>query len=48
MGSGSTAIACINSKRRFIGIEKDKTNFTIAKKRIANSDLDIPLFEALD
>ncbi len=34
MGSSSTAIACINSKRRFIGIEKDETYFNIAKKRV--------------
>lgn len=34
MGSGSTGIACINTKRRFIGIEKDKNYFNIAKERI--------------
>lgn len=34
MGSGSTGVACINTKRRFIGIEKDETFFNIAKKRI--------------
>ena len=34
MGSGSTGVACINTNRNFIGIEKDKTYFEIAKKRI--------------
>ena len=34
MGSGSTAIACINVDRRFIGMELDDGYFDIAKKRI--------------
>lgn len=34
MGSGSTIIACINTKRNYIGIEKDETIFLTAKKRI--------------
>ena len=34
MGSGSTGVACINTGRRFIGIEKDANYFQIAKKRI--------------
>ena len=34
MGSGSTGIACLNTKRNFIGIEKDEKYFEIAKKRI--------------
>jgi DNA modification methylase len=34
MGSGSTGIACINTNRNFIGIEKDDKYFEIAKKRI--------------
>jgi site-specific DNA-methyltransferase (adenine-specific) len=33
-GSGSTGIACINTNRNFIGIEKDDTYFEVAKKRI--------------
>lgn len=36
MGSGSTGIACINTNRNFIGIEKDKRYFEIAKERIIN------------
>jgi len=34
MGSGSTGVACVNTKRNFIGIELDKKYFNIAKKRI--------------
>lgn len=34
MGSGTTGVACMNSNRRFIGIEKDEKYFEIAEKRI--------------
>jgi site-specific DNA-methyltransferase (adenine-specific) len=34
MGSGSTGIACLNTNRNFIGIEKDEKYFNIAKNRI--------------
>lgn len=34
MGSGSTGIATLNTGRKFIGIEKDKNYFSIAKNRI--------------
>lgn len=34
MGSGTTGVACKNLNRNFIGIEKDKKYFDIAKKRI--------------
>jgi len=34
MGSGSTGIACLNTNRNFIGIEKDDNYFQIAKNRI--------------
>ena len=37
MGSGSTGIACINTGRNFIGIEKDECYFKIAKNRIADA-----------
>lgn len=36
MGSGTTGVACKNLNRNFIGIEKDKKYFDIAKKRIKN------------
>ena len=34
MGSGSTGAACVNTGRKFIGIELDEGYFNIAKKRI--------------
>lgn len=37
MGSGSTGVACVNTGRRFIGIELDKGYFDIAEKRIAEA-----------
>ena len=36
MGSGSTGVACLNTSRRFIGIEKDGNYFNLAKERIEN------------
>lgn len=35
MGSGSTGVACINTGRKFIGIELDENYFNIAKSRMA-------------
>lgn len=37
MGSGTTGVACINTKRKFIGIEMDNTYFEIAKERIGKA-----------
>ena len=37
MGSGSTGVACKNTNRNFIGIEKDPKYFAIAEQRINNS-----------
>jgi site-specific DNA-methyltransferase (adenine-specific) len=34
MGSGTTAIACMNTNRNFIGFELDETYFDLAKERI--------------
>jgi hypothetical protein len=34
MGSGSTGVACKNTNRNFIGIEKDEKYFKIAEQRI--------------
>jgi DNA modification methylase len=35
MGSGTTGVACMNSGRRFIGIERDPAYFDAAQRRIA-------------
>lgn len=37
MGSGSTGVACLNTGRHFIGIEKDADYFAIALDRISKS-----------
>ena len=37
MGSGSTGVACVNTNRNFIGIEKDDKYFEIAKNRIESN-----------
>ena len=34
MGSGTTGVACVNTGRKFIGIELDKDYFDIAQERI--------------
>lgn len=39
MGSGSTGVACINTNRRFIGIEIDEKYFNIANDRIEAATL---------
>ena len=36
MGSGTTGVAAINLRRKFIGIEKNAEYFNIAKERIDN------------
>ena len=37
MGSGTTGVACKNTNRKFIGIEKDQKYFELAKTRINNA-----------
>lgn len=37
MGSGTTGVACVNTNRNFIGIEKDDKYFDIASNRISGS-----------
>jgi site-specific DNA-methyltransferase (adenine-specific) len=37
MGCGSTGVACVNTNRNFIGIEKDEKYFSMAEKRINQS-----------
>ena len=39
MGSGSCGVACINTNRKFIGIELDNNYFNIASKRIEEAFL---------
>lgn len=39
MGSGTTGVACMNTYRKFIGIERDEEYFTIASQRIVDADL---------
>lgn len=38
MGSGSTGVACLNTGRKFIGIEKEEKYFNIAKDRIEEAE----------
>lgn len=38
MGSGSTGVACLNTKRNFIGIELNEKYFEVAKERINRSN----------
>ncbi len=42
MGSGSTGVACLNTNRKFIGIEKDEKYFEIAKERIESHERQRP------
>lgn len=37
MGSGTTGVACVNTGRKFIGIERDDKYFAIAQKRIEDA-----------
>jgi len=37
MGSGTTGVACANTGRKFIGIEKDQMYYEIAKRRISEN-----------
>ena len=50
MGSGTTAIACINANRNYIGFELDQEYYKASIERINNQmkDKQIDLFEMLD
>ena len=50
MGSGTTAIACINTNRKYIGFELDEGYYKASIERINNhiKDKQIDLFEILD
>lgn len=41
MGSGSCAVACKNTGRKFLGIEIDENYFEIAKERIENEQVEV-------
>lgn len=38
MGSGTTGVACVNTRRNFIGIEIEEKYFEVAKKRIEDAE----------
>ena len=41
MGSGSTGVACLNTNRKFIGIELDEIYFNIANERIKQNQQEL-------
>ena len=41
MGSGTTGVACLNTGRRFIGIEKEREYFDIAHARISAASVSV-------
>lgn len=43
MGSGTTGVACANTGRNFIGIERDEKYFQIAKERIEQAYANRPM-----
>ena len=45
MGSGTTGLACINTERDFIGIEKDENYFKVSCDRIRDN---LPIFRKKD
>jgi site-specific DNA-methyltransferase (adenine-specific) len=51
MGSGTTGVACVNTGRSFIGIEKDAGYFAIASERLKEAQqraaLTVPVTEAV-
>jgi len=46
-GSGTTAIAAINTGRRWVGIEKDNGHYEAAQKRIRDREMQPTLFEEI-
>ena len=44
-GSGTTGIACLNTSRNFILIEKDEHYYNMAKKRIESHQIQLNLFD---
>jgi site-specific DNA-methyltransferase (adenine-specific) len=45
MGSGTTAIACLNAGRHYLGFEKELKYFEAAQKRIAAHQAQLSLLE---
>ena len=43
MGSGTIGVACYNTDRRFIGIEKEPKYFRVAKERIERATAQLKL-----
>lgn len=48
MGSGTTGVACVNTGRKFFGIERDPDYFAIAERRIADARNATPLLMAAE
>jgi len=44
MGSGTTGVACMNLKKKFVGIEREQKYFDIACKRIEDAQRQVCLF----
>jgi site-specific DNA-methyltransferase (adenine-specific) len=44
MGSGTTGVACVRTGRRFIGCDNHEPYFRLAERRIAEAQLQAPLF----
>src|SRR5699024_4515588 len=47
MGSGTTAIACMNTERNFIGFELDETYYEKSLKRIKEHTTQTDIFDVL-
>ena len=47
MGSGTTAIACLNTERNFIGFETNKEHYDKSLERIKNNVTQLDLFESV-
>lgn len=45
MGSGTTAIACLNTDRQFIGFETNEEFYRLALKRIESNVTQLSLFD---
>ena len=45
MGSGSTGLACVNTKRKFIGIERDDKYFEIATNELRKTNIICLMFK---